>query len=156
MTIFPKLSPQHKERKVMSRFMKLSHTIWHCTYHIVWTPKYRYRILKDQVKQEVEKCLRIFCEQKRCIIEELNVQEDHVHILVKVPPKVSVSDFVGMLKGRTAIRVFSKFRKLKQKPYWGNHFWAKGYCVDTVGLDAEMIRKYVKYQENKEKRNENN
>ncbi len=127
----------------MSRFMKLSHTIWHCTYLIVWTPKYKYRILKDKVKQEVEKCIRIFCEQKKCIIEELNVQEDHVNLLVKIPPKVSVSDFVGMLEGRTAIRIFSKFRNLKEKPYLGDHFWAKGYCVDTVGLDAEMIRKYL-------------
>ena len=68
---------------------------------------------------------------------------------------MSISDFVGMLKGRTAIRVFGKYRELKQKPYWGNHFWAKGYCVDTVGLDEEMIRKYVKFQENNEKREEN-
>ena len=82
---------------------------------------------------------------------ELNIQIDHVHLLVKIPPKVSISDFVGTVKGRTAIRVFSKFRKLKEGPYWGNKFWSKGYCVDTVGLDAEMIRKYVKYQERKEK-----
>jgi len=136
--------------------MKTSHSIWHCTYHIVWTPKYRYRILKDQVKQEVERCLRIFCEQKKCPIEELNIQDDHVHILLMIPPKVSVSELVGTLKGRSAIRIFNKFRNLKEKPYWGNHFWAKGYCVDTVGLNTEMIRKYVKYQENKEKRNEDN
>ncbi len=82
---------------------------------------------------------------------ELNVQIDHVHLLVLVPPKISISSFVGILKGRTAIRVFNKFRNLKQKPYWGNHFWAKGYCVDSIGLDAEMIRKYVKYQEKKER-----
>jgi len=84
---------------------------------------------------------------------ELNIQVDHVHLLAMVPPKVSISDFVGTLKGRTAIRVFNKFRHLKSKPYWGNHFWARGYCVDTVGLDAEKIRKYVKYQEEQEKRN---
>ena len=71
-----------------------------------------------------------------------------------VPPKISISDYLGIVKGRTAIRVFNKFRKLKKKPYWGNHFWAKGYCVDTVGLDAKMIRKYVKYQEDKERRAE--
>jgi putative transposase len=68
-----------------------------------------------------------------------------------VPPKISISDLLGILKGRTAIRVFNKFKELKNKPYWGNHFWSKGYCVDTVGLDAEMIRKYVKFQEKKEK-----
>jgi putative transposase len=65
---------------------------------------------------------------------------------------VSISNFVGMLKGRTAIRIFNKFRNLKNKPYWGNHFWSRGYCVDTVGLDAEMIRKYVRYQDQKEDR----
>jgi putative transposase len=68
-----------------------------------------------------------------------------------ISPKVSVSNFVGTVKGRTAIRVFNKFRNLKKNPYWGNHFWAKGYCADTVGLDSEMIRKYVKYQEKKER-----
>lgn len=133
----------------------MSHAVWHCKYHIVWTPKYRYRILKGAIKEEVENCLRMFSEQKRCDIEELNVQEDHVHILISVPPKVSISDLVGILKGRTAIRVFNKFKRLKQRPYWGNHFWAKGYCVDTVGLDSEMIKRYVHYQENQEKRKEN-
>ena len=73
-----------------------------------------------------------------------------------VPPKISISNFVGTVKGRTAIRVFNKHRSLKKKPYWGNHFWAEGYCVDSVGLNEEMIRKYVKYQEAKERRNEQN
>ena len=85
---------------------------------------------------------------------ELSVQVDHVHLLVLVPPKVSISGYVGTLKGRTAIRVFNRFRKLKEKPYWGKHFWARGYCVDTVGLDLEMIRKYVKYQEAREQKSE--
>ncbi|GAX60676.1 transposase and inactivated derivative [Candidatus Scalindua japonica] len=71
-----------------------------------------------------------------------------------VPPKISISDFVGIVKGRTAIRVLNKFKNLKQKPYWGNHFWSRGYCVDTVGLDAEKILKYVKYQEKKESQGE--
>ena len=136
----------------MSRFRKLSHTIWHCQYHIVWVPKYRFRILTGAVGQEVERCLRAFCEQQHAEIVELNIQVDHVHLLVMVPPKLSISEFVGTLKGRTAIRVFNKFRHLKHKPYWGNHFWARGYCVDTVGLDTEKIQKYVKYQEDKEKR----
>lgn len=138
----------------MSRFEKLSHTIWHCQYHIVWVPKYRFRILNGEVGREVINCIRAFSEQKSCRIVELNVQIDHVHLLVMVPPKVSISNLVGTLKGRTAIRVFNKFRHLKKRPYWGNKFWARGYCVDTVGLDSEMIRKYVKYQERKEKRTE--
>ena len=71
-----------------------------------------------------------------------------------IPPKVSVSDYVGTVKGRTAIRVLNRFRELRRKPYWGNHFWTKGYCADTVGLDEEKIRAYVKYQEKQERRQE--
>ena len=138
----------------MSRFRKLTQTIWHCQYHIVWVPKYRYRILEGKVAIEVSNCIRAFSEQKDCEIVELNVREDHVHLLVMVPPKISISDYVGMIKGRTAIRVFNKFKELKSKPYWGNKFWSRGYCVDTVGLDSEMIRKYVRHQEQKERRTE--
>ena len=138
----------------MSRFRKLSQTIWHCQYHIMWTPKYRYRILTDQLGHDVDSCIRAFSDQLKCEITELNVQIDHVHLLVMVPPKISISDYVGTVKGRTAIRVLNKYKKLKQKPYWGNHFWSRGYCVDTVGLDSEMIRKYVKYQEDKERKEE--
>lgn len=138
----------------MSRFRKLSHTIWHCQYHIVWTPKYRLKILEGDVSEEVASCIRAFSEQKECEVIELNVQKDHVHLVVMVPPKVSISDYMGIIKGRTAIRVFNKFRSLKKKPYWGNHFWARGYCVDTVGLDAEKICKYVKYQEAQDRKSE--
>jgi len=138
----------------MSRFKKLAQTIWYCQYHIVWVPKYRFRILTDKVAEEVENCIGAFSEQQGGEVLELNVQVDHVHLLALVPPKVSISGYVGTIKGRTAIRVFNKFRKLKEKPYWGNHFWARGYCVDTVGLDAEMIRKYIKYQEDKERKTE--
>jgi len=138
----------------MSRFRKLAQTIWFCQYHIVWVPKYRFRILKDKVAEEVETCIRTFSEQQSCEVVELNVQVDHVHLLALVPPKVSISGYVGTLKGRTAIRVFNRFRKLKEKPYWGNHFWARGYCVDTVGLDTEMVRKYIKYQEERERQSE--
>jgi putative transposase len=135
----------------VSRFRRLSHTIWHCQYHIVWTPKYRFRILTGNVGEEVGRCIRAFVEQQKSEVVELNVQHDHVHLLTMVPPKVSISDYVGIIKGRTAIRVFNKFRELKHRPYWGNHFWSKGYCVDTVGLDEEKIRRYVKYQERRER-----
>ena len=84
-----------------------------------------------------------------CEVVELNVQPDHVHLLVKVPPKISISTLLGKIKGKTAIQVFQKFPSLRTKKYWGNHFWSVGYCVDTVGMDAEMIRKYVKYQDDK-------
>lgn len=135
----------------MSRFRRLSHAIWHCQYHVVWVPKYRFRILEGKVADEVERCIRLFCSQEKCEVVELNVQIDHIHLIVMVPPKLSISGFMGIVKGRTAIRVFKQFPKLKQRPYWGNHFWAKGYCVDTVGLDAEKIRTYVRYQEKRER-----
>jgi putative transposase len=138
----------------MSRFRKLSQTLWHCQYHIVWVPKYRYRILTGKIADLVEHCIRAFSHQLGGEIIELNVQTDHIHLLAMVQPKVSISGYVGTIKGRTAIRVLNQFRELKQKPYWGNHFWARGYCVDTVGLDSEMIRKYVKYQEDKERASE--
>ena len=135
----------------MSRFRKLSQTVWHCQYHIVFVPKYRYRILTGAVATEVETCIKVFAEQQKAEIIELNVQADHVHLQVLVPPKISISNFAGILKGRTAIRIFNKFRRLKNKPYWGNHFWSRGYCVDTVGLDSDMVQKYIKYQEEKDK-----
>ena len=131
----------------MSRFRRLTQTIWHCQYHIVWTPKYRFRILTGDIGEEVDYCIRAFTEQQGCEIVELNIRADHVHLLAMIPPKVSISDYMGTVKGRTAIRVLNKFKQIKKRPYWGNHFWSKGYCVDTVGLDSEMIRKYVKHQE---------
>jgi len=102
--------------------------------------------------REVAACIRVFSGQKGCEVIELNVQRDHVHLLLMVPPKHALSGVMGMLKGRTAIRVFGKFPQLRRKPYWGNHFWAPGYCVDTVGVNEEMIRRYVRYQERQERR----
>ena len=138
----------------MSRFRKLSHTIWHCQYHLVWVPKYRFRILRGSVKESLQAGIQAICGFAGCEVVELNVQPDHVHVVMMVPPKKSISDLVGRIKGQTAMRLFHQFRYLKKKPYWGNHFWAKGYCVDTVGLDADMIRKYVRYREKKEKETE--
>ena len=135
----------------MSRFRKLSHALWHCQYHIVWVPKYRLRILTGQVAEEVNTCIRAFSAHLKCEVIELNVQIDHMHVLVMIPPKLAVSKYVGTVKGRAAIRIFNRFRHLKHKPYWGNHFWTKGYCADTIGLDEEKIRKYIKYQEGKER-----
>lgn len=108
-------------------------------------------MLTGRVGEEVNRCIRTFAEQLRTVVVELNVQHDHVHLLAMVPPKLALSDYVGVIKGRTAIRVFNKFRELKHKPYWGNHFWAKGYCVDTVGPDEEKIRKHLKYQEKRDR-----
>ena len=138
----------------MSRFRKLTHTIWYCQYHVVWCPKYRYRVLHGPIGEDVDCWVRTFSGQKKFELVELNVQIDHVHLLVMIPPKGAVSDFVGMVKGRTAIRILNKYKDFKRFPYWGNHFWSEGFCVDTVGLDEEKIRKYVKYQEQKERQQE--
>ncbi|QTE21245.1 IS200/IS605 family transposase [Polaribacter cellanae] len=136
----------------MSKYKKLSHVVYKCDYHIVWVPKYRFRILKGAIKELVERDIRMLCEWKHCEVGELTVQEDHIHLLVSVPPKVSISKLMGTLKGKIAIKLFKSYPKLKKKPYWGNHFWARGYFVSTVGLDEEMIKRYVKYQEKEEKR----
>jgi putative transposase len=128
----------------MSRFKKFSHAIWHCQYRIVWVLKYRLRILTGQCGEEVRRCICAFSERLGCEVVELNVQIDHIHLIVMIPPKVAVSNYIGTIKGRTAIQVSNKFRLLKQRTYWGNYFWARGYCADTIGLDDEKIRKYVK------------
>ena len=138
----------------MSRFKKLSHVIYYHVYHIVWTPKYRYRILEGALKEFLESQIRSLCEWKKVEILEMNIQADHVHVVLYVPPKLSISNLMGILKGKTAIKIFKSFSSLKKKPYWGNHFWSRGYCSSTVGLDEDKIRKYVKYQEQQEKLSE--
>lgn len=143
-----------RKEEAVSRFRKLSHTIWHCQYHIVWVPKYRFRILVGTIRDAVHDGIQAICGFAGCEVVELNVQKDHVHLLAMIPPKVSISDLMGRVKGQTAMKVFRQFRELRRKPYWGNHFWAKGYCVDTIGLDAEMIRKYVRHQEKAERQQE--
>ena len=138
----------------MSRFKKLSHVIYYHVYHIVWTPKYRYKVLEGPLKEYLEDQLKSLCEWKRVEILEMNIQSDHVHVVLSVPPKLSISSLMGILKGKTAIKIFKSYPGLKKKPYWGNHFWSRGYCSSTVGLDEEKIRKYVKYQEQQERLHE--
>jgi putative transposase len=137
-----------------SKYRKLSHVVYKCDYHIVWTPKYRYRVLFGEIKSFVEKDVRMLCEWKGVEIIELNVQIDHIHVVCSIPPKVSVSALMGTLKGKLAIKLFKSYPKLKEKPYWGNHFWSRGYFVTTVGIDEDVIRRYVKYQEGEDKREE--
>ena len=135
----------------MAKWKKLSHTIYQCKYHIVCYPKYRYRILKGAVAEFVEQTLRMLCEWRNIETLEMSVKEDHIHMILSIPPRLSISEVMGMLKGKTAIKLFKSFPALKKKPYWGNHFWSRGYCVSTIGLDETKIRKYVKYQEDREK-----
>ena len=96
----------------------------------------------------------MLCEWKQCEIQEMSVQSDHIHVVMTIPPKVSVSQMMGILKGKLAIKLFKSYPKMKEKPYWGNHFWARGYFVSTVGIDEDVIKRYVKHQEEEEKRTE--
>ena len=133
------------------RFRRLSHTIYECKYHLVFCPKYRRRILKDEIREYVRREIENLLRQKEGIeIIELNVQVDHIHLLVWMPPKYAVSDVMGYLKGKLAIRLFQRYEKLGKKN-WGRHLWSRGYCVSTIGIDEKRIREYVKWQEMKER-----
>ena len=129
----------------MSRFKKLAHAVWECKYHVVWCPKYRFRILSGEVGRSIREIIRQLCEWKQVEILEGNVQKDHIHLVLSVPPKYSIAETIGFIKGKSTIKVFDRHLELKRR-YWGRHFWAKGYCVSTVGLDEVQIRKYVRWQ----------
>ncbi len=133
------------------RFRRLSHTIYECKYHLIFCPKYRRPILKDEVKEYVRMEISNLLRQKEGIeIIEMNVQSDHIHLIVWIPPKYAVSAVMGYLKGKLAIRLFQRYEKLG-KEFRGRHLWGRGYCVSTVGIDETRIREYVQWQENKER-----
>lgn len=134
----------------MKDFKRLAHTVWECKYHIVWCPKYRFRILKGEIGITTRNIIRELCKWKKVEILAGNIQVDHIHLVVSVPPKYSISEFVGFIKGKSAIKIFDLNLELKRR-YWGRHFWAKGYCVSTVGLDEEQIKKYVRQQLHKDR-----
>ena len=139
----------------MGKYRRSAHAVYQCTYHVVWVPKYRYRILAGEIAEFIQRDIRTLCEWKDVEVIELNVQPDHVHAVLSIPPKHSVSSFLGFLKGKLAIKVMKSYPRLRRKPYWGNHFWARGYFVSTVGLNEDLIRRYVRYQEEQERRDEN-
>jgi putative transposase len=139
---------------VPRQFKRLSHSIYECKYHVVFCPKYRYRVLTGEVGEYVKQELYRLCSQKEGVeVVEANVQADHVHVVVSIPPKYAVSHIMGYLKGKLAIRVFNRYERLRER-YWGGHLWSRGYCVSTVGIDEEKIRKYVQWQEAQDKREE--
>ncbi|MEA5030052.1 MAG: IS200/IS605 family transposase [Sphaerochaeta associata] len=124
----------------------LAHTKWMCKYHIVFTPKYRRKAIYNQYRQSVGQILRSLCGYKGVELIEGHLMSDHVHMLVSIPPKISVSSFMGYLKGKSALMMFDKHANLKYK--LGNrHFWAEGYYVSTVGLNEATIAKYIREQE---------
>ncbi len=110
------------------------------------TPKYRYRVLEGKIKKIIEKKIKQVSEWYEVEIEEINVMGDHILIVCWIPPKMSISKFMGVQKGKAAIDIFSGKCHLKEKPYWGNHFYARGYIVTTLGINEEVIKRYVKDQ----------
>ena len=125
----------------------LSHTKWMCKYHIVFTPKYRRKIIYNQYKQSIGQILRQLCSHKGVeIILKDHLMPDHVHMLVSIPPKISVSQFMGYLKGKSALMIFDKHANLKYK-FGNRHFWSEGYYISTVGLNEATIKKYIQEQE---------
>ena len=133
------------------RFKKLSHTIYECKYHFAICPKYRFRIFKGELAEYSKQQIYILCGQKELLeVLELNVQEDHIHLVMSIAPKYSLSSVMGFLKGKLSLRLFQRYEKLGKR-YWGRHLWARGYCVSTVGLNEQQIREYVRWQEKKEK-----
>jgi len=133
-----------------TEYKKLSHSVWLCKYHIIFCPKYRYKVLEGKAEILVRNELYKLCGQKDQVeIEEINIQSDHVHMIITVPPKYAVSEIMGWLKGKVAIKLFQEQKELS-KQYWGRHIWTRGYCVSTVGLDEEKIKKYVKWKQERE------
>ena len=124
----------------------LSHTKWMCKYHIVFTPKYRRKIIYNQIRRDIGEILRRLCEYKGVEIIEGHLMPDHVHIPVGIPPKISVSSFMGYLKGKSALMVFDEHANLKCK-FGNRRFWAEGCYVSTVGLNEATIAKYIREQE---------
>ncbi|WP_128609583.1 IS200/IS605 family transposase, partial [Clostridium haemolyticum] len=124
----------------------LSHTKWNCKYHIVFAPKFRRREIYGDRKIEIGKILRQLCEWKGVEIIEANACVDHIHMLVSIPPKMSISSFVGFLKGKSSLMIFEKFANLKYR-YGNRHFWCRGYYVDTVGRNKKAITEYIKNQQ---------
>ena len=124
----------------------LAHTKWMCKYHIVFTPKYRRKIIYNQYKSSIRYFLIQLCKYKGVEIVEGHLMSDHIHMLVSIPPKLSVSNFMGYLKGKSALMMFDKDANLKYKS--GNrHFWSEGYYVSTVGLNEATVKKYIRDQE---------
>ena len=123
----------------------LAHSKWRCKYHIVFAPKYRRQVIYGKIKGDIGVILRKLCEYKGVEIHEANACPDHIHMLVSIPPKISVAYFVGYLKGKSSLMIFDRHANLKYK-YGNRHFWCRGYFVDTVGRNKEAIEKYIREQ----------
>ena len=123
----------------------LAHTAWNCKYHIVFAPKYRRQDIYGKIRVDIGKMLRMLCDRKGIEIIEAELCKDHIHMLVQIPPKYSVSDIVGYLKGKSSLMIFDRYANMKYK-YGNRHFWCRGYFVDTVGKNEKKIAEYVRNQ----------
>ena len=123
----------------------LAHTKWNCKYHIVFAPKYRRQIIYGKIKADIGKMLRKLCEYKQIEILEAEACKDHIHMLISVPPKYSISQVMGYLKGKSSLMIFEKYANLKYK-YGNRHFWCRGFYVDTVGRNKKAIAEYIRNQ----------
>ena len=137
----------------MRDWQSQSHVRWYCKYHLVFVPKYRKRRIYGDLRRDIGKILRELCAQREVDLLEGHAMPDHVHLLVSIPPKYSVAHTVGFLKGKSAIRIHREYLG-RQKNFTGFHFWSRGYCVSTVGLDEQGVREYIKNQEAEERRQE--
>ncbi|HBZ55595.1 MAG TPA: IS200/IS605 family transposase [Syntrophobacteraceae bacterium] len=135
----------------MEDYQSLSHTTWQCKYHIIFIPKCRRKKLYGVVRRELGSVFHRLAEQKECTIIEGHILPDHVHMLISIPPKLAVSSVVGFIKGKSAIHVARHFLK-RERNYAGQHLWARGFFVDTVGRNTEAIRKYIREQEKEDQR----
>ena len=142
-----------KEDIQMDVSNSLSHTRWNCKYHIVFAPKYRRKVFYKEKRAEVGKILRTLCEWKKIKIVEAEVYPDHVHMLVEIPLKASVSSFMGYLKGKSSLMIYEKYPELKYK-YRTREFWCRGYYVDTAGKNAKKIQEYIQHQLDEDKAGE--
>ena len=129
----------------MKDIQSLSHSKWRCQYHIVFAPKYRRKEIYGKIKTDIGTILRKLCEQKKVEILEANASTDHIHMLVCIPPSLSISGFMGYLKGKSSLMIFDRHANLKYK-YGNRHFWCRGYYVDTVGRNKKAISDYIKNQ----------
>ncbi len=135
----------------MRDWQSQSHVKWYCKYHVVFVPKYRRRSIYGTLRRQIGGILRELSRQAEIELVEGHAMADHVHLCLSIPPKFSVANTVGFLKGKSAIRIHREFFGQKRN-FTGRHFWAKGYCVSTVGLDEQTIREYIRNQEAEEKR----
>jgi len=135
----------------MDDFESLSHTKWECKYHVVFIPKYRRKVLYGQLRKHLGEVFRKLAEQKQSRIEEGHMMADHVHMMIAIPPKYAVSQVIGYIKGKSAIHVARTYGERKRN-FVGQHFWARGYFVSTVGRDEGVIREYIRNQEREDRR----